>query len=246
MDEQNLQEQIKSLAGIEEGTKLDMAFDVLADQVPFIGNLFTTLKINDLSNRLKIHQSKINEISKKVNNIDDVGFTEFLKGFLFPIVLKELLEEDKDNKVGYFLDGFEQVVDHSVNDKAKILRFYDLLKQLRFFEIEYLISLSTRREVLEMNNQTVYDQIHKERFSYFETRNFKEMKLSTENKLESLGLIDTGRLASYTDITEKLNREVSGPRYAPSPNFKDEVEISEYGYKFLDFFYLLDDFDDEE
>lgn len=239
----NLQEQIKLLAGVEEGTKLDVIFDVFAEQVPFVGNLLTTLKINKLGDRLKTHQNKINEISKKVNRIDDVDFTAFLKDFLFPVVLQQLLEEDEDNKVGYFLDGFEQVVDHSINDKAKILRFYDLLKQLRFFEIEYLISLSTRRKVFEMNNVALYEQVHEERFSYFETRSFKEMKLSTENKLESLGLIETGRLVSYTEIMEKLSKEVSR-KHGVSPNFKDEVEVSEFGHKFLEFFYLLDDFEE--
>lgn len=234
-------QQVKSLMGIDTDPKFELAFETLFDQAPIIGKILTSYKIHTLGQRLKLHDKKINEISEKVNQIEDSDFLDIVKNFLFPIILQELLDEDEDNKIGYFLDGFGQVVENCISDKSKILIYYDVLKELRFIEIEYLISFSSASQRAK-NRKFYEDRVFPK--SIFDTKDFMEMRFAIENKLERLGLIDTGRLISYNQIMKKINDKlkVSGRGIATNDE-RDQVKITTFGYKFLNFFYLLDRFE---
>lgn len=230
---------IQSIIGVEPGSEISLIFESISDQVPVIGKILTSYKIHRLGVRLKRHEKQINELSEKVNNIEDIKFLEIVRGFLFPNILQELLDEDEDNKIGYFLDGFGNAIDKQISDKDRILIFYDILRELRFIEIEYLISMSS--EAQRYKSAMFYEnRVYPE--DPFDNNDFKEMQFAIESKLERIGLIDKGRLITYSQIMKKMNDGISRRQrgLATSSFDSEEVKLTNFGYKFLKFFYLLD------
>lgn len=229
--------QVKNLTGIDDSSGLELIFNTMTDQAPIIGKILTTYKIHRLGNRLKANESKIDVINEKVDSVEDSKFIDLLKNFLFPTILQELLEEDEDNKIGCFLDGFGQVIDNYVNDKSKILIYYDVLKEVRFIELEYLITFSS--EYKRYRSKCFFESGNRQD-SVFEGAEFREMKYAVENKLERLGLINTGRLISYEEVMKRMDEGLwRAKRHLASPR-RDEVKLTNFGYQFLKFFCLLD------
>ncbi|WP_339213955.1 hypothetical protein [Ornithinibacillus sp. FSL M8-0202] len=211
-------------------------FDTIADQAPIAGKILTTFKIHRLQQRIKHHEKGINYITEKVRAIDDPNFKILIKDFLFPDLLQQLLDEDEDQKISYFLNGFCHVIDNEIYDRSKILIYYDALISLRFVEIEYLLTFTS-----EYNKYRYHKVKHNDFEKHFtEKREFWELKSTIENKLESMNLISTGRLVSYTKIMKKMNkisldvqRGLASPRSEP-----DETKITEFGKRFVYFFNL--------
>lgn len=243
---EDIWEQVKALVDIgEESGEEALIEGLFLEQVPVIGKIISTIKYRRLSKRLKDNEQKIKKLSTKVNNIDDADFIDFLKNFLFPSILQNIMEEDEDAKIGYFLDGFEQVIDEEVVDKSKILIMYDLLRELRYIEIEYLISFSSEYKVFEMDYYYDTGEYVESHFNHFDTKTFNEIKPAIEIKLERLGLLDTERLLTYKEIKEKIDESVAlSSKFNYFGNGSD-VDLSEspgitsLGNQFLDFFYLV-------
>lgn len=244
MDDKTLTN-LKNLMNISEGSKLELIFNTLSDQAPLIGRVLTSIKIHRLGQRLKKHENKINDINHRVEQIGDLDFVLLIKEFLLPKVLQDLLDEDEDNKIAYFLDGFGQVIDNEIYDKSKILIFYDILRTLRFIEIEYLVSLTSQFKIYNMKNYHEHGNYPE---SIFNKPDFQRIKYAIENKLESLGLIETGRMVSYEEVMDRFDEELKmSKRYSGfySPRRDNTTEIAMFGYDFLNFFYILDVYNEE-
>lgn len=235
-NENEIVESFKNLIGESNFNVLEFFAGTIGDVAPIISNLMTSFKIYRLKNRLEKHEIKLKELSEKVVVIEDEKFVDILKNFLFPSILQQLLDEDEDNKIGYFLDGFGNVIDSRVIDESEILILYDTLKNLRFIEIEYLISFSR-----------AYKNYHrgKEIKDYFKEDNFSKIKQPIENKLENIGLIDTGKYMTYNETLNKMGQDVLKQKFGGSrlrSNVSPQVEITEFGYLFLNTFSLLDQY----
>lgn len=124
------------------GDFLGLAKDIsIGELAPFVSNGIQSFKIRRLAKRLDTCEGKIDYLSQKVKIIDDDDFVIFLKEFLFPSILQSLLDEEEDKKTSLFLDGFETVIDNRIIEESKILILYDVMRELRFIEIQYLLSL---------------------------------------------------------------------------------------------------------
>lgn len=235
----NLSESVKSLCGIEIGSEIEFIFEGLSDSAPFIGRVITSYKIYKLRKYLERLENEIDIIKEKVKHIHEPQFKDLLTNFLFPKVLQNLMEEDEENKIAYFLKGFEFVIDNEIYDKAKILMYYDVLSELRFIEIQYLISISSLYKMYlldaEYNGKQIKNKITKKQFG--------ELKPTIENKLERLGLVNTGRLLTYNQIMKILNESIKlYERGISSTNTNDEIHLTKFGNDFLGFFRLLDNY----
>lgn len=222
---------IRNLLGITEGTFIGDTFQILTDNIPlpFVGNVISSIKFNRLQKRLKKHHKEILDIGEKVSHIDDVDFLMFLKGFLFPVILEELLNEEEERKIGCFLSGFGNVIEENISSESKVLMYYDTLKSVRFLELQYLLSLvgSKRR---------VDSQLTRIEPNYFRENDFLEIKDVVDNKLEGLGLVNTGRLNTIEEVKEAMNDAIKS-RYTPTKRSK--TIITPYGKKFLKFYCLI-------
>lgn len=221
---------IKDLLGISADT-------ALGDLAPIIGNALQSIKIRKLGKRLNSCEEKIEIISTKLSVIDDEKFVTLLKEFLFPSILQHLLDEEEDRKTSYFLNGFEFVIDNKLINESKILIFYDILRELRVVEIEYLSTLSLAykqyRKKLRESGERVENP--------FDNEEFSTMKHTIEVKLEGLGLIKTSRSDSAKDSFNLMVKKLNTPPYLGSRTvIKDEVYITNFGNEFLKMFYILD------
>lgn len=234
-------DQVKSLIGDQNFAGLDILAGTISEVAPVISNIITSFKIRRLSKRLALHEKKIQNLSQKLVSIEDDKFVDLLKNFLFPSILQQLLEEDEDNKTGYFLDGFGNVIDKKIIDESRILILYDILKNLRYIEIEYLISLSSKyKRYCRDIKMSTKQQVDKP----FDDLKFKSIKIAIESKLEGLGLIDTGRSISYEEVMKNLNDDlkrytnrIAGTKRIP------ETKLTSFGQEFLNMYSLLDQFE---
>ncbi|MCL1701637.1 hypothetical protein [Lysinibacillus sp. Bpr_S20] len=237
-NENEIVESFKNLIGESNFNVLEFFSGAIGDVAPIISNVMTSFKIYRLKNRLEKHESKLKELSEKVVSVDDEKFADLLKKFLFPAILQQLLDEDEDNKTGYFLDGFGNVIDKNIIDQSRILILYDILRNLRFVEIEYLISLSSTyrsyyRTLIFNKNENVENT--------FDNIQFSSLKIPIESKLESLGLINTGKSISYDEMMRNFNNDLKRQKNSlPRTNRTPVVTITPFGNEFLNMFSLLD------
>lgn len=232
----NLINNLKELIGVSGEASL-------SGLAPIIGEAIQSMKINRLSKRLNASEEKIFLLSNKVQTIDDEKFVILLKEFLFPSILQNLLDEDEDEKTGLFLDGFDSVIDKRITKESKILIYYDILKGLRFIEIEHLISLTQVYQFYKIYQAKHSIEKSSNNIDSINIRDSTNLIFAIENKLESLGLIDTGR---YEQIIGNLNQSIKNHQVGMMTSHlgasKPRSTVTTFGNDFLEFFYLLDKF----
>lgn len=211
---------LQTLLGNENFEGLEIIVGTLGEQAPIIGRMLTSFKVRRLSKRLAFHERKIAELSRKIVTIDDSKFVDLLKNFLFPSILQQLLDEDEDNKTGYFLEGFKKTIDQRLLDESKLLIFFDTLKGLRFVEIEHLISLSNE-----------YKESQQQKRSQSSVQFEDGIIYAIESKLEHKGLIKT---------PNSLN--IQNKEDGPAIIYYNESELTVFGREFLDFYDLLEEY----
>ena len=197
------------------GTTSDLT---ISELIPFIGKALQTLKIHKLSRRLESFEGKINELQQKVVIIDDEKFTSFLKEFLFPLTLQNLLDEEEDKKTDLFLDGFDTVVDSKNDNEYDILMYYDILRELRYKEIIHLITIG--------EPYIKYESVEIKNYAYaFSVEEKNDIHFYIELKLAKLGLIKTP-YQSNLDFAE------DGLIF----NNLKRAELTSFGEKFFNFY----------
>ncbi|WP_341961253.1 hypothetical protein NM897_15405 [Planococcus maritimus] len=237
----DIKDSIMVLSGIEDDSKLMLAFNYFSDQAPLVGKLLMTYRINKLNKRFNIYQKKLNDLASIVKKIENVEFLEFIYDFLFPALLEDLLSEDEDAKISLFLNGFEHVVKERLIKESEILIYFDRLRELRYVDIEYLISSTwqykkyaekedVNKDYLLNVNSFIKDQDHSE-----------DIVWSIESKLESLGLFDSGRRKGTEEIMAATKIYVDHRNtFSKPPIWPDFSSTTKFGYKFLEFFGLID------
>ena len=197
----------------------------LAELCPYIGEFLQSYRISKLEKRLKSHEIKIEMLLKKVTSIDDNEFVAFLKEFLFPSTLQMMLDEEEDSKTGLFLNGFETATETKINDESRLLIYYDVIRELRFIEIQYLIYLFNENESKsKKNNQNSISH------SFFDKK-LIDLQLFSEAKLAKFSLIRfPGQV--YVEIVGDQHRMNS---------VEKEQKITSVGIQFLRFFKLIEE-----
>ena len=109
--------------------KISPGFSKLLEQgmdfVPYIGRMYTNIKINRLQRRLNEHDEKLKKISmlssySKLSN-------EYITERIFPIVLGDLIEEHEDAKILLILNGFENVFIEENSQESVVISYFDTL-----------------------------------------------------------------------------------------------------------------------
>lgn len=190
--------------------KISPGFSKLLEQgmdfVPYIGRMYTNIKINRLQRRLNEHDEKLKKISmlssySKLSN-------EYITERIFPIVLGDLIEEHEDAKILLILNGFENVFIEENSQESVVISYFDTLRSLRYADVVRLLYLAGRKDsyplpIIESDEHALIRNI--------------------DAKLKSLGLIGdiSGFRFDASDKEEDTN--------------KDDIIINLYCKKFLDF-----------
>lgn len=190
----------------------------ISEMVPFLGRALQSIKIHRLGTRLEVFEDVINELQQKVKVIDDEKFTCFLKEFLFPITLQNLLDDEEDKKTSLFLDGFNKIIESRNDDESIILMYYDILRDLRYNEIIRLIEIGEPYIEYESLGTNSYAYAY-----YIEENN--DVHFYIELKLAKLGLIKT-------PYQTNLDMKKEGLTYREL----NRAELTSLGKKFLDFY----------
>lgn len=174
-----------------------------------MGHCSITLNLERVNNRLIDHADQLAAIRDQLTQLD-IEFRSFIST-IFPIVIERLYEENEEDKVKLIINGFEHIVDNSLNDEHLILTYYDILKELRLAEIKRL-----------MEHTIEFDKWSQPAYKgpvslVFSDQTLDEMALRQyiDNKLEKNGLIHP--------LIESS---------APSP----KCRINRFGKNFLTFF----------
>lgn len=175
---------LKELLKIEEGTSVSTAFDstydVVEGAVPYISNILQGLRIRNLERGLK----QLNEVFQNLNVVLKEHEEKFIQEKAFPLIFKNILQEEHEEKIRIMVNGFESIIYDSMYEENDLYEYYDVLKELRYKEI-------TR--MLQLYNRGVQDQ------ETYNTGNFEFSGTSREyidNKLVRLGL---GTLGPFED-----------------------------------------------
>lgn len=221
---------IKDMLGIVEGTIVDTAIDVGLGVVPTIGQMYQSYQIKKLEKRMNAHEPQFQVIKDKIEKKEN---EVFYKQEVFPLIVKQLMNEDQDEKAKVIIDGFEYVVDNEMKEIERIYHYYDVLSEMRYSDILMFIK---RYMPFEMrNNPSInIDLVMLEELSKEERVMYKEMEVIEKyqvNKFLRLGLILDEMLKENEDGIVILN---------PNISYESRTAISEFGRRFLEFFTLED------
>lgn len=203
---------------------LTPAANLVGVVTPILGSLWTSFKIHRLKKRLDIAEPKLQEIKEKIERKDN---ETFYKLEVFPLLIKQIYEEDEDAKIPIIINGFEYTVDESIEEMEKIYHFFDVLEELRMSDIIRLFSkfVPGFRRSQPVNNNgpsletpDLIKAIHER-----DTLN-KYM----DHKLERLGLV-------YVE-EEDLVKYLADPNNRFRGRKQPRPLLTDFGRKFVDFF----------
>ncbi|HBU84365.1 MAG TPA: hypothetical protein DEF35_22375 [Paenibacillus sp.] len=194
---------------IQEGGMINPYFGQILengiDFVPYIGKLVQTVKINRLIRRFKEHDKKINFISHLA--ADSILSSEYISQRIFPIIFSDLFEEHEDAKINLILNGFENVFIEENSDESVIINFYDMLRNLRYLDLKRLFYLAGLTE---------------ETITFVQKSDVHGLIRNIDRRLENNGLLNIKK--TWKDIGD-----------SDSDKDRNDIEISLYGKKFLEF-----------
>lgn len=211
----NLDKRLKGWLGIKEDTFGSAVFDHVYDfglgaaptLIPIIGGYINHRRIRKVEKGLE----QLNEIAKQSK---DIPFKEteieFIQDKALPFILKNIAEEEQDEKIKILTNGFESVIYDSMYNEDSLYEYYDVLKSLRIKDIARMIQLYNA----EFKDQETYN-----------IGNFEFDGTSLEyidNKLEQLGIRRTVIFDDGTWESEIKKEEISS--------------FTDFGQRFIKFF----------
>lgn len=218
---------IKDMLNVQEGSVMDAGIDIVIDQAPYVGKALQTYKIHKLSIRMNSYSRQFDEIREKIEASE---YEILYKEQIFPIIMKQLMDDDEDEKAKAIIDGFEHIVDENIYEVEKIYHFYDVLDQLRIADM-YLLAKEYYPKDNNLRNVRLRPMRLEPRMPrdlrFMEEQSEKEsLKTYQQNKLQRLGLLD-----------EHVNIEVkTKSRINTSENVDKSYTLSSFGKRFIDFF----------
>jgi hypothetical protein len=152
----------------------------------------------------------------------------FYKLEVFPLIIKQIYEEEEDSKIPIIINGFEYTVDEAFEEMEKVFHFFDVLAELRVSDIlrlfnKYVPGYNRPRptnNVLGFRDETpeVMEELHER----------ESLNNYIDNKLERLGLVYTEEEDLVAFLVNPNNRYRS--RRKPSPR------LTAFGGRFVKFF----------
>ncbi|MGE7938081.1 hypothetical protein [Bacillus paramycoides] len=190
----------------EIGSGLHSLFSTSVDYIPYIGRFVQAVKFNRLERRMKENRVQLQRINQLAQA--SILAEEYITQRIFPIVLADIIEEHEEAKINLLLTGFENVFIEEKEDESIVINYFDTLRNIRYKDIKRFLYLAGKVE----NYPFSIPGSEEEAFV-----------LSIDNKLERQGLIAIG-------LTVELQGAVR-----ISPRYPNEIDITPYGIKFLEF-----------
>lgn len=197
--------------------------DMAGSVTPVLGSLWTSFKIHRLKQRLDIVEPKLQEIKDKIERKENENF---YKLEVFPLIIKQIYEEDEDSKIPIIINGFEYTVEQAVEEMEKIYHYFDVLEELRVSDIIRLFDnyVPGYRRPQTVNNGPFVEtpELRKE----VHERN--TLNKYMDHKLERLGLI-------YVE-EEELVKYLADPNNRFRSRGRPRTVLTAFGKKFVEFF----------
>ena len=176
---------------------------------------------------------------------------------LFQYVIDSAIDEQQEEKIKYMVNGFVQITKHDFLSEDFVLTYYDVLKELRIIDISVLrLMNSTRFWYQEGARETFHDVMERHGISYeqYEAVRRNLLRIGLLTTRTDLNVVDDLKEISKTfkDIItylEKLSNPKSNrlPKLKePKFNSKEQFEISRFGKDFIDFFFEMNQNEEEE
>jgi len=137
---------LAEMFGIAREKYVDFPIDLITDivsgfmQVP---NIWAMVEKTKLKNRMTEFESELTGIKEKIEEKEN---SKYYKQDIFPLIVQKLSKELEDEKVTVIIDGFEHVVDETLHDIEKLYHFYDVLEELRYSDMLFLVELYKQRK----------------------------------------------------------------------------------------------------
>ncbi|WP_458106287.1 hypothetical protein [Bacillus sp. PK5-004] len=218
---------LKDMLGIVEGTIVDTAIDVGLGAAPTIGQMYQSYQIKKLEKRMNAHEPQFQVIKDKIEKKEN---EVFYKQEVFPLIVKQLMNEDQDEKAKVIIDGFEYVIDNELNEIERIYHYYDVLSELRYSDILMLIEDYMPYEMRK--NPTLNIKLPtEEELRSSEYQEGETIKTYQKNKMVRLGLLEN-RVVNVDggDFNDEGKMSL----------IKEKTVITPFGIHFLIFFALED------
>ncbi|MGM7723741.1 hypothetical protein [Metabacillus sp. Hm71] len=231
--EELVQEMLGRVLSDAQQEAANLLIDLSGSITPIISSLWTSYKIGKLKKRLDIVEPELRKIKemldKKENDL-------FYKQEVFPLILKYIHDEDEDEKVNIYINGFKHTVDEDIEDMEKIYHFYDVLAQLRISDIVRLCKKFVPGKKLKLDTDFPDIKRYEEDQEYREELREKEdIEVYIDNKLIRLGIVKV----IQEDPLEKLTKGMQGRTLTRSRS-KTEYKLSSFGRRFVNFFAVED------
>ncbi|WP_164670224.1 hypothetical protein [Virgibacillus doumboii] len=203
----SLDETIKSLLGIEDGSTIDLLIDNAMSATPYISGAYNAYKMQRFKKRLDLHEKQLSIIGNKINLLEDKSFKAMIQHTIFPYILDDLIEEHQEKKVNYIINGFNYVVDEEINDEAYIISYYDTLRVLRVEDIKRLLEYDTEFLIhMKHNVENKRRELkHSDDKLFYEQESYRQ---HIDYKLESKGLIGYDREEQNNELLRFIEGEI--------------------------------------
>lgn len=176
---------------------------------------------------------------------------------LFQYVLDSAIDEQQEEKIKYMVNGFVQITGHDFVSEDFVLTYYDVLKELRIIDISVLrLMNSTRFWYQDGSRETFHDIMERHGITY-------EQYEAVRRNLLRIGLLTTRTDLSVVDDLKEISKtfkdifayleKLSNPKSNRLPKLKEpkfkskeQFEISRFGKDFINFFFELNQNEEEE
>ncbi|MGJ0908838.1 hypothetical protein CF065_18930 [Clostridium sporogenes] len=187
-----------------------LADTLIGTIVPGVSTAYLAYKQQRMYNNILKMIECIKEEQTKINNklakFDD-ELLEKIKCKYLPFILDNIIDEVEEEKIQLIINGFVSILDNKLNVNEKVLIYYDVLNQLRFADIIYLIHLNEIDYITVeyIENKTRLIRENNNEFKQIWNLN-REEENYIESKLQSIGLISTIRFDSDERVLNDFGR----------------------------------------
>lgn len=184
----------KQMLGVDPGSTLDTSIDVGIGVGGELMKAYNSFQMWKLQKRMTANEEQLQIIKNKIEaNENEV----FYKQEIFPLIVKELMDDDEDEKAKVIIDGFEHFIDNDMYEIERIYHYYDVLSELRYSDIMMLVEKYYPNGKSKDIRMTFKLPIEKEEIS-----EEKAIRIYQKNKLVRLNLIS--EVSNMTDFGMKF------------------------------------------
>lgn len=196
-----------------------------------IGSIMKSHSIRKLKKRLDKAEPELRALKTKIEASE---YETFYKQELFPLILNYICEEDEDEKVSIYINGFEYTIDQGIAELETVFHYYDVLAELRISDMVRLFNqyIPKRHDKLELKLNLRDFVKYENDPKYRDEWNAKEdITKYIDNKLIRLGLVIIDKHDGLKNLEEALS----------SPNRRTrrrdtEYKLTRFGNRFVKFF----------